>query len=118
MNDVKWQLFDLPELKKKLRNTGVEYQDFLNVPSLSCGLYHLERGSKDMQTPHDEDEVYYVLDGRASLKIGDKEHSVSPGTLLYVRATEEHSFFEIEEDMILLVIFASSTKGSNVLDLD
>jgi hypothetical protein len=29
--------------------------------------------------------------------------------VLYVRATEAHSFFEIEEDMTLLVFFAASS---------
>ena len=34
--------------------------------------------------------------------------SVAPGSILYVRATETHSFFEIEEDMTLLVFFAAA----------
>jgi hypothetical protein len=37
-----------------------------------------------------------------------------PGSILYVRATSEHSFFEIEEDMTLLVFFASG--GSSGAD--
>ena len=117
MNDAKWQVFDLHALKDELSSGPVEYQEFLNVPTLSCGLYQLKRGATDMQTPHDEDEVYYVLQGRARLRIGDREHSVSPGTVMYVQATEAHSFFEIEEDMILLVFFASAPKTEAVLDL-
>ena len=35
---------------------------------------------------------------------------VWPGSLLYVSATTEHSFFQIEEDMTLLVIFASASQ--------
>ncbi|NKC00037.1 MAG: cupin domain-containing protein [Pseudomonadales bacterium] len=58
-----------------------------------------------MQTPHDEDEMYYVIRGRAKLHVGGTEQSVNPGTLLYIKAAEEHSFFEIEEDMTLLVVF-------------
>jgi quercetin dioxygenase-like cupin family protein len=48
-----------------------------------------------------------VLRGRARLSIGDETREVSAGSLLYVRATEDHSFFEIEEDMTLLVFFAT-----------
>ena len=33
---------------------------------------------------------------------------VTAGSVLYVRATEQHSFFEIEEDMTLLVFFAAA----------
>jgi mannose-6-phosphate isomerase-like protein (cupin superfamily) len=103
-----WKVIDLNEIRKGLGNKGVEYREFLRVPTLSCGLYRLEKGSKDMQTPHDEDEMYYVLEGRARLKVGDEEREISAGTALFVEAAETHSFFEIEEDMTLLVFFASS----------
>ncbi|MDZ7781852.1 MAG: cupin domain-containing protein [Halioglobus sp.] len=106
MGDNKWQIFDLEELRGKLRGENVEYLEFLNVPSLTCGLYHLRAGSRDMQAPHDDDEVYYVLSGRARMRLNETERDVGPGSLLYVGATTEHSFFEIEEDMTLLVLFA------------
>jgi len=106
MGDNKWQIFDLEELRGKLRGDHVEYLEFLNVPSLTCGLYHLRAGSRDMQAPHDDDEVYYVLSGRARMRLDETERDVGPGSLLYVGATTEHSFFEIEEDMTLLVLFA------------
>ena len=108
MTDNAWQVFDLAAVKAKLKGEAVEYLEFLNVPALSCGLYTLEAGSTDMQAPHDEDEVYLVLEGRARMRLGDQEKAVGPGSLLYVGATTEHSFFEIEEDMTLLVFFATS----------
>ena len=108
MTDSTWQVFDLAQLKEKLGSETVEYLEFLNVPSLNCGLYSLPKGSKDMQAPHDEDEVYLVLTGSARMRLGDEERDVGPGSLLYVSATTEHSFFEIEEDMTLLVFFAAT----------
>jgi mannose-6-phosphate isomerase-like protein (cupin superfamily) len=108
MSDNGWQVFDLEEIKGKLKGEAVEYLEFLNVPALNCGLYHLSAGSTDMQAPHDEDEVYLVLGGTARMRLGDEERAVGPGSLLYVGATIEHSFFEIEEDMTLLVMFAAS----------
>ena len=106
--DGGWQVFDINEIRKALSGDKVQYQEFLRVPSLSCGVYHLPKGAKDMQTPHDEDEVYFVLEGRASMKVADEMKEVSSGDILYVKATEDHSFFEIEEDMTLLVFFASA----------
>jgi mannose-6-phosphate isomerase-like protein (cupin superfamily) len=85
----------------------VPYYEFLRVPSLSCGIYTLRAGAKDLQGPHDEDEVYYVVRGRARVRVGDQERSVGPGSILYVEATSEHSFVEIDEDVTLLVFFAS-----------
>ena len=109
MSDDAWQVFDLEDIKGRLtQSKPVEYREFLRVPALSCGVYHLAAGSTDMQTPHDEDEVYMVMEGRARLKLGGRIHEVKPGTVMYVRATESHSFFEIDEDMTLLVFFAAS----------
>ena len=104
-----WQIFQLDELNRKFSDKQVEYQEFLKVPNLSCGLYRLKAGSKDMQGPHEDDEVYYVLEGKARLRTDGQEHDIGPGSVLYIRATSIHSFFEIDEDMTLLVFFASAT---------
>ena len=61
-----------------------------------------------MQSPHDEDEVYYVVEGKARMMHADNMIDVTPGTILFVKATETHSFFEIQEDMTLLVFFAAA----------
>ena len=113
MDENSWQVFDLDEVKSKLKGEAVEYLEFLNVPALNCGIYFLAAGSKDMQAPHDEDEVYIVLSGSARMHLGEEERSVGPGSLLYVGAATEHSFFHIVEDMTLLVIFAASPLEHN-----
>ena len=108
MMSGQWQVIDLEDIKQTFKGEPVEYLEFLRVPALSCGLYSLAAGSTDMQSPHDEDEVYVVLTGKARMRLGNEERSVGPGSLLYVGATTDHSFFEIEEDMTLLVFFASA----------
>ena len=109
MSEETWQVFDVVKLREQLSDAPVQYQEFLRVPSMSCGIYKLQAGSKDMQSPHDEDEVYFVMEGKAKMRLGSEERQIGPGSLLYVGATETHSFFEIEEDMTLLVLFASAT---------
>ncbi len=107
MAESSWKLFDLQELLAKKEDFPAPYLEFLRVPNLSCGLYKLPTGAKDLQGPHDEDEVYYVISGRARMRVGDHEQVVRAGSILYVEATSEHSFFEIEEDVTLLVFFAT-----------
>jgi mannose-6-phosphate isomerase-like protein (cupin superfamily) len=101
------KVFEVEKLLAEQAKRGFPYHEFLRVPSLSCGLYVLPRGAKDLQGPHDEDEVYYVLSGRARIRVDSQGHEVSAGCLLFVGATQEHSFIEIEEDTTLLVFFAS-----------
>ena len=107
MTDSNWRVFDVEaELEKRIESSQL-YREFLRVPALSCGIYTLPAGSKDLQAPHDEDEIYYVLGGRARVRIDEKIVPVRPGSILYIQSTSAHSFFEIEKEITLLVFFAS-----------
>lgn len=107
MSEQAWKAFDLQEEVERQQASGSPYSEFLRVPTMSSGIYTLKKGSKDLQSPHDEDEIYIVISGRGRLKLGERDVAVGPGSILYVNATSEHSFFEIEEDLTLLVFFAS-----------
>lgn len=100
------EAFDLERLEAEQVASGNPYHEFLRVPALSCGIYVLPAGGTDRQSPHSEDEIYYVLHGRATLDIGDHEHLVHPGSVVYVPARVPHRFHTIEEDLKLLVVFA------------
>jgi mannose-6-phosphate isomerase-like protein (cupin superfamily) len=109
--DQDWKVFDLGALLERRAQLGSPYLEFLRVPALSCGIYQLAAGARDLQSPHDEDEVYYVIEGRARVRLDGEERAVGPGSILYVQATQEHSFFEVEEDLTLLVFFGSGGPG-------
>jgi mannose-6-phosphate isomerase-like protein (cupin superfamily) len=81
------------------------YEEFLSVPDLSVGLYVLEAGGIDPQSPHTEDEVYYVVAGRAVVTVGAEDRPVGPGSLVFVPAREPHRFHDITERLELLVAF-------------
>lgn len=102
-----WKLFDVEAEIRRQRSSGSPYREFLRVPALSSGVYSLPAGATDLQSPHDEDEVYFVLSGSGRVRVEGEERPVGPGSILYVGATSEHSFFEIDEDITLLVFFAS-----------
>lgn len=108
MADNVWQVFDVDDLVDKVAGDEPRFHEFLRVPTLSSAVYRLPAGSRDMQAPHLEDEIYVVLEGRARLRIGGKDHEVGKGSILFVRATAEHSFFDIEEDLTLLVFFGAT----------
>jgi mannose-6-phosphate isomerase-like protein (cupin superfamily) len=107
MADGDWRAFELEREIESQRLSGRPYREFLRVPALSCGVYTLPKGARDLQSPHDEDEVYLVVRGKGRVRVGGEERQIGPGSLLYVRATSEHSFFEIEDEVTLLVFFAS-----------
>lgn len=80
--------------------------EFLRRDSMSLEVYRLEAGATDPQDPHTEDEVYYIVSGSASIQIGDETHPVEPGHIIFVEREVEHSFFDIEEDLVTLIFFA------------
>jgi mannose-6-phosphate isomerase-like protein (cupin superfamily) len=80
--------------------------EVLRSDLLSVGLYLLRAGGTDDQRPHNEDEVYYAVGGRAKLRVGEEDHPVQAGTLLYVPALAVHFFHEIEEELVLVVFWA------------
>ena len=107
MDEQVTQMFDLAKLVEKCGGRDAPYLEFLRVPALSCGIYQLAAGSEDHQRAHDEDEVYFVLTGRASMAVGGVKKALAPGTILYIPADSDHQFVEIEEDLSLLVFFGS-----------
>jgi mannose-6-phosphate isomerase-like protein (cupin superfamily) len=100
------EAFEVTHLIDQQNQSRQDYLEFLRVPSLSAGLYMLAAGAVDMQEPHTEDEVYYVISGRGFIQVGLESHPVEAGTLVFVKANAEHRFHTITEDLRLLVIFA------------
>ena len=102
-----WQDFDLEKIVEQAEGQETPYLEFLRVPQLSCGIYTLRAGSTDNQTTHDEDEVYFVLKGQASIQLEGEVKELGPGSILYVPADRPHEFTDIVEDLSLLVFFGS-----------
>lgn len=99
-------VFELPALLGEHAQAKKLYLEFLRVPALSMGVYRLPAGGTDPQSPHTEDEVYYVVSGRAQIRVDDEDRSVGPGTIVFAAAHVPHRFHAIDEDLTMLVFFA------------
>ena len=107
MSSNAWKVFQLSELTKHVAGKDPCFYEFLRRPGLSSAVYRLPAGAKDMQAPHLEDEIYFVVEGKARLKVNDQDQDqeIGAGSILYVQATAQHSFFDISEDLTLLAFF-------------
>jgi len=99
------ELFRIQELLAQI-NDSHRYHEFLRVPEMSAGVYVLPAGAIDRQSPHNEDEIYYVIRGQAKMKLGAEERAVEPGDVIFVERNLGHRFFEIAKELVLLVVFA------------
>ena len=98
--------YDLPTISSERAQENKLYKEFLRVPAMSAGVYVLAAGAVDPQKPHNEDELYYVARGRGRMKVGSEEQVVKSGTVIFVPARVEHLFFDIAEELEVLVFFA------------
>jgi quercetin dioxygenase-like cupin family protein len=98
--------FEISQLEQQRVQRGKPYLEFLRVSAMSAGLYVLPAGGTDPQRPHNEDEMYYVLRGRARMRLGSEEQTVSDGSVIFVKAGVEHRFQGITEELVVVVCFA------------
>lgn len=98
--------FSVGELEAQRAQGGKLYREFLRVPAMSAGLYVLPAGATDPQKAHHEDEMYYVLRGKAHFRAAEEDREISAGSVLFVAAEVEHRFYDIAEELAVLVFFA------------
>jgi len=98
--------FEYDEVTRLREASGDSYLQVVNEGSFSLGLYVLPAESIDTQLPHDEDEIYYVIEGRGVIEVAGERRQVQPGSVVFVARHVEHRFVEIEEDLSILVFFA------------
>jgi mannose-6-phosphate isomerase-like protein (cupin superfamily) len=98
--------FEIAELERERERTGKSYLEFLRIPAMSAGVYTLPAGGTDGQKPHREDEMYFVVRGRARMRAGAEDREISQGSVIFVAAEVEHRFYDIKEELVVLVFFA------------
>ncbi len=105
--------FELADVEASRERSGRPYLEFITVPDLSVGLYVLAAGQPDLQQPHAEDEVYYVVSGAGRITVGDEVREVRPGSIVFVAAKVPHRFHDITDDLTLFVAFgpAEGSRG-------
>lgn len=96
----------LPEIDRQRAQSGKLYREFLRMPAMSAGLYVLPAGGTDPQRPHHEDEIYYVIRGRARFRAEKDDREVSAGSVIFVAPEVDHRFYDITEELAVLVLFA------------
>ena len=97
--------YDLDAYLGKIKNSDSYFHTFINKDSLAAGVLVLKPGEEDAQTPHDSDEVYYVISGNGYLKIKDKDYKLSKDKLFFVAKDVEHYFHGNTKELKVLYFF-------------
>jgi mannose-6-phosphate isomerase-like protein (cupin superfamily) len=95
--------FDIEGARERLGASG-GYEVVHESPGLEIGVYVLVAPEPDRQQPHEDDEVYYVLEGRGTLDVEGETVELQEGHAVFVPAHAEHRFSAYEL-LSLLVVF-------------
>jgi mannose-6-phosphate isomerase-like protein (cupin superfamily) len=96
--------FDVEGARRRLADSGGGYEVVHASPGLEIGVYVLVAPEPDRQQPHDDDEVYIVLDGAGVLDVEGEQVELREGHAVFVPAGAEHRFSAYEQ-LAVLVIF-------------
>lgn len=66
--------------------------------------HYVPKGS-DLQTPHDRDELYFVISGRGVFERNGATVDFAAGDALFAAAGETHRFKEFSDDFSTWVLF-------------
>lgn len=107
------ETFAADELAAQQRADGRAYSSFARSGSLEAGLYLLQTGAEDRQTPHARDEIYVVLDGTATLTVGDSRVDMAAGSAIFVRAGTDHHLEAVDGDVSVVVVFVDGASDED-----
>lgn len=95
---------------------GPPPQGNLAVPIFSHGSLVAEIYTpvgQDPQKPHTRDEIYFVTRGIGFFFDGERQHSVAPGSFLFVPAGQVHRFEHFSSDFVVWVAFYGPEGGES-----
>jgi mannose-6-phosphate isomerase-like protein (cupin superfamily) len=104
------QAFEVEQVRRRLEAGNGGYEVVHASPGLEVGVYVLVAPEPDRQQPHEDDEVYVVLEGSGVLNVEGEAIPVRQGQAVFVPAHAEHQFTAYE-GLSVLVIFARGPVG-------
>ena len=96
--------FDIAGCRARLVAAGGGYEVVHRSAGLELGVYVLVAPEPDRQQPHEDDEVYVVLEGTGTLEVEGESVALREGHAVFVPAQAEHRFTGYEQ-LSVLVIF-------------
>jgi mannose-6-phosphate isomerase-like protein (cupin superfamily) len=85
-----------------------------SVPALKRGTRDVVLGlplPPNVQAPHLQDEMYFVVRGRGVFVYEDQRSAFEPGDILFVAAGTEHHYEDFSEDLALWRVFYGPDGG-------
>jgi quercetin dioxygenase-like cupin family protein len=66
-----------------------------HAPNFHLRYFAVQPGGYTSLDQHAHEHGVYILHGRARLRLGDEEHELVPGDVVYISGNEVHQFFAL-----------------------
>ncbi|HJU13117.1 MAG TPA: cupin domain-containing protein [Candidatus Nitrosotalea sp.] len=99
-------VFDTNEYLEKIAKGRSYFYTFLNRENIAAGILRLGPGEEDTQTPHHNDEVYYVVKGTGFLNVEGKDIVVYPGISCFITKNQKHYFHGNKDELVVVYFFS------------
>ncbi len=90
---------------------GEPFSDVMRHGTMSVEVFAPR--SKDAQQPHDQDELYFVVSGKARFRCNGDEVPAKTGDVLFVPAYAKHRFHDMSDDFVTWVVFWGPKGGES-----
>lgn len=101
----------LPHAPSEQWPAGLPFVTAMSHGSMSVEVF--APNELDRQTPHEQDELYFVQRGSGTLTIDGVAHLCKAGDALFVRARQEHRFTNCTQDFATWVVFWGPKGGES-----
>jgi mannose-1-phosphate guanylyltransferase len=74
----------------------------------------VERGrypDPEHKTPHEEDELYYIISGSGTASVDEETFAIEEGDVVYVEKGVKHDFYDIDDELVALIVFAGGEES-------
>ena len=91
---------------KRFADEKMQKVSLFDTANCFCDLYCLKSGQS--QKPHshaDADKIYYVLEGEATIQVGDEEQVIGPGRIVLAPSEVVHGVRNASSQPLSLLVF-------------
>jgi mannose-6-phosphate isomerase-like protein (cupin superfamily) len=99
----------LPATPSRLYPEGAPFVTMLAGGTMSVEVFAPKL--TDRQTPHNQDELYFVHSGRGEIVIAGQRFEATAGNAFFVAAQVAHRFENFSDDFVTWVVFYGPPGG-------
>jgi mannose-6-phosphate isomerase-like protein (cupin superfamily) len=100
-----WQEFSVGQMRSQQAQQNASYFQAHADSSFRMGLVHVPAATGSGLLLHQDNALYYVVEGSGVIAIGGSDYAFETGALLLVRGDMEHAFRLLDSDMRAVVMF-------------